>query len=121
VISNASPADNHTTRTFFSDMHEFVILKAFSTIIHAPNAPRNKEVLWHHSIVSWINCNIDDTTKGYPDPAACGGIFRDSNAAVVSCFAQNLNISTTFLAKLIEAMLANALVFFFLFLNDKFY
>jgi hypothetical protein len=48
------------------------------------------------SIVSWINCNIDDTTKGYLGPAACGGIFRDSNAAVVSCFAQNLNISTTF-------------------------
>jgi hypothetical protein len=55
VISNASPADNHTTGTFFSNMHEFAILKAFSAIIHAPNAPRTKEVLWHPS----FHCFLD--------------------------------------------------------------
>src|SRR6266487_7107213 len=57
-------------------------------------------------IVSWIKCNIDGTAKGCPGPAACGGIFRDSNAAVVGCFAQNLHISTAFHAELIGAILA---------------
>ncbi|PNY17981.1 ribonuclease H [Trifolium pratense] len=52
VISNTSLAGNHSAWSSFSDMHEFVILKAFSVVIHAPNAPRIKEVLWHPPIVS---------------------------------------------------------------------
>ncbi|GAU10940.1 hypothetical protein TSUD_426790 [Trifolium subterraneum] len=79
VISNTSLAGNHSSGSSFSDMHEFVILKTFAVIIHAPKAPRIKEVLWHPPIVSWIKCNIDGTAKGCPGPAACGGIFRDSN------------------------------------------
>ncbi|GAU26294.1 hypothetical protein TSUD_55920 [Trifolium subterraneum] len=106
VISNTSLAGNHSSGSSFSDMHEFVILKAFSVTIHAPKAPRIKEVLWHPPIVSWIKCNIDGTAKGCPGPATCGGIFRDSNAAVVGCFAQNLHISTAFHAELIGAILA---------------
>ncbi|MCI59356.1 ribonuclease H protein, partial [Trifolium medium] len=64
---------------------------------------RIKEVIWIPPIVSWIKCNTDGTAKGCPGPVACGGIFRDNNANVVGCFAQNLNISTAFHAELIGA------------------
>ncbi|GAU45758.1 hypothetical protein TSUD_24220 [Trifolium subterraneum] len=57
-------------------------------------------------IVSWIKCNIDGTVKGCTGPAACGGIFRDINVAVLGCFAQNLHISIAFHVELIGDMLA---------------
>ncbi|PNX74819.1 ribonuclease H [Trifolium pratense] len=85
-------------------MHEFMILKACSVLIHAPNTPRIKEVIWNPPIVSCIKCNTDGTAKECPGPAACGGIFRDNIADVVGCFTENLNISTVFHAELIGAM-----------------
>jgi hypothetical protein len=72
-------------------MHEFVILKTFFVLIHSPNAPCHTpiskitatllilEIIWNPPIISWIKCNFDGATTGYPGPAACSDIFRDDN------------------------------------------
>jgi len=81
-------------------MHELVYLKTIFVLTHAPKAPQIKEVIWHPSIVS----HIDGTTKGILEPADCGGIFRDSNAAIVGCLSQNLNLFTAFHLELTAVM-----------------
>jgi hypothetical protein len=42
VIFNTSLAGNHSVGTSFSTVHDFVILKVFSVLIHAPNAAQIK-------------------------------------------------------------------------------
>jgi hypothetical protein len=42
VIFNTSLTGNHFVGTSFSDVHDFVILKVFSVLIHAPNAAQIK-------------------------------------------------------------------------------
>jgi len=54
----------------FLNMHELV-LKSFFVLTYAP---RITEVIWYPSIVSWIKCNIDGTTKGFPGSTVCVGI-----------------------------------------------
>jgi len=56
-----------------------------------------------------LPCDIDGTTKGCLEPADCGGIFRDSNVAILGCFAQNLNILTVFDLELTAVMHATVI------------
>jgi hypothetical protein len=47
----------------------------------------------------WIKCNTDGATQGCPRLAACGGIFRDSSAATLGCFARNIGVMYAFHAE----------------------
>jgi hypothetical protein len=54
----------------------------------------------------WIKCNTDGATQGCPRLAACGGIFRDSSAATLGCFARNIGVTYAFHVEFIGVMIA---------------
>ncbi|GAU27662.1 hypothetical protein TSUD_126080 [Trifolium subterraneum] len=53
-----------------------MILNTFNIKIHAPKAPKIKEILWHHPLISWIKCNSDGAARGSLGNAAYGGVFK---------------------------------------------
>ncbi|MCI10048.1 putative ribonuclease H protein, partial [Trifolium medium] len=59
--------------------------------VHPPNAPKIKEVNWYPPKAYWIKCNTNGDALGCPGLATYGGIFRDSSAATLDCFAKNLS------------------------------
>lgn len=85
---------------------KLVIMRSLGIQGHPPKASIIKQVIWYPPICYFIKCNTDGAAKGCPGPAACGGIFRDSSAAVIGCFSTNLGIANAFYAELMGAMLA---------------
>ncbi|MCI29182.1 ribonuclease H protein, partial [Trifolium medium] len=73
---------------------------------HLPKAPVITEIFWQPPPLRWVKCNSNGASKGNPDPSACGGIFRDSQANNLGCFASNLGVSDAFFAELIGAITA---------------
>lgn len=58
------------------------------------------------SSYNWFKCNTDGAAKGATGMAACGGIFRDKNAAVIGCFAYNIGNSFAFHAEIVDIITA---------------
>lgn len=92
-------------------MIDFKIVKAFNVIGKSNCAPSMKQVSWYPHPCSWIKFNIDEAVSGSPSLAAGGGIFRDSLAAILGCFAINLGITSSLHAGLQAAMVAIELAF----------
>jgi ribonuclease HI len=65
-----------------------------------------KEVVWNPPLMNCVKCNIDGASKGNPGEASCGGIFRNSNADFLLCFAEPLGYASSFLAELHGALRA---------------
>jgi len=78
-----------------SSMSDLVLLKAFKVANHPPRAPTINEIIWKPPLINWIKCNSDGAVVGSPGLLACGGIFRDSQARFISCFAEGLGISNS--------------------------
>lgn len=57
-----------------------------------------------------MKCNTNGAAYDSPGPAGCGGIFRDSSAATLDCFAFSINMSNSLVAQLTGAMLAIEIV-----------
>lgn len=106
VKENAALTSNHTPAHMFSIVEELSLLKAFKIRCHPRCTPKIKEVTWIPPKCGRLKCNIDDSAKGYPGPASVGGIFEDSNAAVLGCFAASVGVSNSLIAELSAAMLA---------------
>ncbi|MCI66008.1 hypothetical protein A2U01_0087266, partial [Trifolium medium] len=51
--------------------------------------------------VYWIKCNTDGAALGCPGLATYSGIFRDSFAATLGCFAKNLSLPMLFRQRLL--------------------
>lgn len=85
---------------------EFVILKAFLAKGRSCNAHSIKEVTWIPPICGWIKCNTDGASRGSLGDAACGGLLRDSNGAILGCFSNNVGISYALNTELLAAMIA---------------
>lgn len=72
--------------------------------LHPPNAPKIIEVIWHPPIKNWIKCNTDGSSNLYN--SSCGGIFRNSDADCLLCFAENVGPENAYFAELAGAMRA---------------
>jgi ribonuclease HI len=53
-----------------------------------------------------IKCNIDGAAKGNHGTAASGGVFRNSNAELLLCFAEPLGFASSYHAELCAAITA---------------
>jgi hypothetical protein len=106
IIAGTSLSGNCSSLKANSSMTDFVMLRAFSVKMNFGNAPIIKEVLWQPPIMHWLKCNIDGAYNGNPGLAACGGIFRDSDANFVEAFAFNLGVVNSLVAELQGAMIA---------------
>lgn len=85
-------------------MRNFIVLKKFGVSLHPPNAPKIIEVVWNPPIFNWIKCNTDGLSTN--NHSACGGIFRDSQAKFLLCFAENSGFGNAYHAELYGAMRA---------------
>ncbi|PNX86848.1 ribonuclease H [Trifolium pratense] len=87
-----------------SQTKESLISKQFNISIHPPKAPDIKEVIWRPPYVTLVKCNSDGAST--LTSLACGGIFRNHNAELLCCFAENTGLNTTYFAELCGAMKA---------------
>jgi len=55
--------------------------------------------------MGWIKCNTDGAATSIT--SSCGGIFRDSSANFLTCFAENLGGCSAYHAELSPIMRAN--------------
>jgi len=106
IITGTSLSGNSSTLAASSSIAEFVILKKFDVKINPPKSYNIKEVIWSPPIFNWVKCNTDGAAQGNPGSAACGGIFRNSDADLLGAFSVNLGVSTALHSELIAAMLA---------------
>lgn len=104
ILSCASLSGNLTGKKASSDMRNFIVLKKFGVSLHPPNAPKIIEVVWNPPIFNWIKCNTDGSSTN--NHSACGGIFRDSQAKFLLCFAENSGLGNAYHAELSGAMRA---------------
>lgn len=106
IIANTALAGNTTKKTSTRSIRDFTVIKKFNVFVHHPKAPIIKEVIWHPPPQDWIKCNIDGASNGNPGNSACGGVFRDHEANFLSCFAEPLGITTSYLSELNGALRA---------------
>jgi len=106
IISSVSLSAKMSTLAASSSMTEFTILKSLNVKIHPPKSLIIKEVFWHPPIHGWIKCNCDGAATLNPPTAACGGIFRNSKAQFLGCFAEGLGHENSLFAELCGAMRA---------------
>lgn len=81
---------------------EKTILDRFRVPVKGRKPQSIKAVVWKVPSFNWIKLNSDGSAKGYPGPAACGGIFRDKHAASLGCFAMNIGSSSALQAELLS-------------------
>lgn len=92
--------------TMSNSIDEFSILRKFSVVGHPQKALMVKQINWFPPPCGRIKCNTDGAAKGFPGLAGCGGIFRDSSAAVLGCYAYSLGISSALFEELFGIILA---------------
>jgi ribonuclease HI len=64
-------------------------------------------IFWKCWLINGVACGGGTSTNmSEKNMAACGGIFRDSSAATLGCFARNLGVTYAFYAELIGVMMA---------------
>jgi len=97
-ISNVALSGNNTSKTSNSSVRDLLILKKFNIKIHAPKAPVIKEVIWQPPIANWVKCNTDGASN--TTSSSCGGIFRNSDAIFLCCFAENIGGGTAYHAEI---------------------
>ncbi|KAL5164450.1 putative ribonuclease H protein [Glycine soja] len=91
--------------SMYSNIQEFQIPKAFDIKGHARKAPKILQVDMSPTC-NWVEYNTDEATKGAPDSAACGGIFRDKNATFIGYFSANVGTNFAFNAELMDAIIS---------------
>lgn len=112
IISKVSLTGNASKGYMSSSISEFVILKSFMVAGHPIKTPCIRQVDWHTPPCGMIKYNTDGAAKGSPGAAACGGLFRDNNAAILEyCFSSNLGIQNAFYAELSGEILAIEIAF----------
>ncbi|CAJ2646936.1 unnamed protein product [Trifolium pratense] len=105
ISSNISMAGNLTNKLSSTALRDFTTLKRFNVNIHPPNPTSIKEVIWQPPFFDWVKCNTDGAFNAAT--SACGGLFRNSDAAFLCGFAVNTgNASSAFSAELCGAMQA---------------
>ncbi|KAH1215929.1 hypothetical protein GmHk_13G036971 [Glycine max] len=67
-------------RRFF---HNHFIDLSLACASIATNALVIWQVNWYPPLQGWVKCNIDESAKGCPGRAGCGGIFRSHEANFV--------------------------------------
>lgn len=82
VVASSSISGNISKGHMTSSMKEFAIFKTFKVVGWPPKALEIKG-LWIPPNCGWIKCNIDGSARGSPGFAGEGGIFRDSNSAIL--------------------------------------
>jgi hypothetical protein len=85
-------------------MRDFMILKRLNVNLHPPKPTIVKEVLWQPPLDHWVKCNTDGASTS--STSSCGGIFRNHNANLLCCFAENIGRKSAFKAELCGAMRA---------------
>lgn len=109
IISAVNLSGNNTSKVSNSSVRDLVTLKKFDVIIHPPKPVSIKEVIWSPPYSEWIKCNTDGAANS--TTSACGGIFRDCNANLISCFAENLGGCSAYHAELSAVMRATEIAF----------
>ncbi|GAU47191.1 hypothetical protein TSUD_350560 [Trifolium subterraneum] len=102
ISSNISMAGNFTSKLSSSALRDFITLKRFNVTVHSPKHTILKEVIWQPPLSNWVKCNTDGASTNVS--SACGGLFRNSNADFLYGFAENIGISSAFVAELCGAM-----------------
>jgi hypothetical protein len=105
ISSNITLAGNNTRSCSTGSIRDFTVLKNFNVIIHPPKAPVIKEIVWQPPIANWVKCNTDGASNLVT--SSCGGIFRNSDADFLCCFAENISLGSAFSAELAWALRAN--------------
>jgi len=98
IISNVALSGNNTSKASNSFVRDLVILKKFNINIHSPKAPIIKEVIWQPPIANWVKCNTDGASN--TTNSSCGGIFRNSDAILLCCFAENIGGGSAYHAEI---------------------
>jgi ribonuclease HI len=104
ISSNITLAGNNTRSCSTGSIRDFTVLKNFNVIIHPPKAPVIKEIVWQPPIANWVKCNTDGASNLVT--SSCGGIFRNSDADFLCCFAENTGLGSAFSAELAGALRA---------------
>ncbi|PNX90428.1 ribonuclease H, partial [Trifolium pratense] len=90
---------NHSKGSMYSSIREFQILKAFDVKCHPPSTPKIIQVNWSCPPLTWVKCNTNGASRGFPGASACGGIFRDHGGSFLGGFSESLGISNAFQAE----------------------
>jgi ribonuclease HI len=106
IIASTSLSGNNTKKVASNSIRDFSILKKFNVSIHNPKVSTVKEVVWNPPLLDCVKCNIDGASKGNPGLSSCGGIFRNSSADFLLCFAEPLGFSSSYHAELQGALRA---------------
>lgn len=109
IISAVNMSGNNTSKSSNSSVRDLITLKKFNVIIHSPKPVSIKEVIWSPPYSGWIKCNTDGAAN--TTTSSCGGIFRDSNANILSCFAENLGGGSAYHSELSAIMRATEIAF----------
>ena len=70
-------------------------------------------VLWHPPLSPWLKLNTDGFSKGNPNLASCGGVFRDIFGCFIGGYCQGLRTQTAFFAELMAGILGVEFAFHF--------
>jgi len=74
-------------------------LSFFCINTHSGKVLRPLPIRWEFPSPYWVKINTDGTTRGYPDLATCGSIFRESMKEFIGDFSAFLEVQTAMVAE----------------------
>ncbi|XP_019459917.1 PREDICTED: uncharacterized protein LOC109359677 [Lupinus angustifolius] len=87
-------------------LQKLVFLKMLKVDINHYKALAIVEVIWLSPSLGWTKINTDGAAHGSPGHAGGGGIFRDNEGAIQSCFATYYGVHDSLYAELLSAIIA---------------
>jgi len=78
-------------------MLDFNATKFFGINIRNGKVFHHLPMKWEFPSPSWVKINTDGMTRGYPDLATCGGIFRGSMEEFIGDFSAFIDVQTFWL------------------------
>jgi len=78
-----------------NDMFNFNMIKFFGINTRSGKVFRLLLIRWEFPSLGWVKINTDGATRGYPNLATCGCIFRGSMGEFIGAFSVFLEIQTT--------------------------
>ena len=82
-----------------NELLDFNMIKVFGINTRIGKILHPFPIRWEFPSLGWVKINIDETTKGYPGLATCGGIFRGSVGEFIGVFSTFLEVQIIMVAE----------------------
>ncbi|KAG4969977.1 hypothetical protein JHK82_035672 [Glycine max] len=90
ITTDVKLSGDSSTGSKFSTTDDLATLQAFSVTCHARKNHKIIQVNRYPPLYGWVTCNTDNSAKGCPGRAGCGGFYRDRRAKFLGCLAFHL-------------------------------